>query len=145
MKATTETLESRIAAEGDFDNFLSECTEDMEEKKLSDYLAELLEKYGKSKREILEHTYVDVNYGYQIFNGTRKNPARDLLLQLAIVFPLTLKETKHLLYYGGVSGLYPRNKRDAYFMFALSRSYSLDEVNRYLVGNNLKPFREEQE
>ena len=142
MKATTEALESRITTEGDFENFLSKCTEDMEEKTLSDYLAELLEKHGKSKREILEHTYIDVNYGYQIFNGTKKNPGRDLLLQFALVFPLTLKETKHLLYYGGASGLYPRNKRDAYFMFALSKKYSLEEVNRYLTGNDLMPFRE---
>jgi hypothetical protein len=72
-----------------------------------------------------------MTYGYQIFQG-RRSPSREVLLQLAFGFPLTVVEAKHLLYYGGVETLYPRIRRDAYLMFALNKQMSLADVNQYL-------------
>lgn len=142
MRTTTEKLESHIAAELDFDRFISQHYEDLTDKSLSEYLAELLEAHEVSKKGVIERTYIDLIYGYQLFNGTRKKPARDILLQIALAFPLTIEETKHLLYYGGVNVLYPRVRRDAYIMFALHNKYSVQKVNRFLAENALDPFKE---
>jgi hypothetical protein len=55
-----------------------------------------------------------------------------VLLKIAFGFPLSLEDTKHLLYYGNASTLYPRVKRDAYIMYALHRGFSLLQTNQYL-------------
>lgn len=141
MKITTEMLENQIISEKDFNNFLLQYESDMKEITLSEYLAELLEKYQTSKKKVIEHTFVDLIYGYQIFNGTKKKPGRDYLLQIALAFPLTISETNHLLYYGACNSLYPRVKRDAYIMFALHNHYTVEEVNQYLSNHNLKSLK----
>lgn len=142
MKTTTELIESHILSEEDFENFSLQYETDMVEMSLSEYLIQLLEKYHITRKEIIERTYIDLIYGYQIFNGTKQKPSRDYLLQLALAFPLTVTETNHLLYYGASNALYPRVKRDAYIMFALHNHYSIHDVNQFLSDNNLQKFKE---
>jgi transcriptional regulator with XRE-family HTH domain len=101
------------------------------DKALHEFLQEMLFKYNLKKKEVIENANVDMTYGYQIFQG-RRSPSREVLLQIAFGFPLTVQETKWLLYYGGVETLYPRIRRDAYLMFALKKKMSLSDVNQYL-------------
>lgn len=140
MKNTTKTLEKKILSQTDFEQVISESTEELLDLQLDNYLELLLNKYHKEKKEIIAATSIDLIYGYQIFNGTRKKPSRDFLLQIAFAFPLTVQETKHLLYYGHAKSLYPRIKRDAYIMFALQNQYSIYDTNAYLSENQMEPF-----
>lgn len=138
----TRKLENKILSENeqDIEEVMTAFDDEISEMTLADYLNSLLSKYAISKKTVFERADIDPIYGYQIFNGTKKRPSRDLLLQLAFSFPLSIDETKHLLYYGHCEELYARNKRDAYIMFSLHNKYSLIEANIYLEKNELKPL-----
>ncbi|MCR4605528.1 MAG: helix-turn-helix domain-containing protein, partial [Eubacterium sp.] len=104
----------------------------LEDISLREFLENMLEKYGTKKNDIIKRSNLDQTYAYQIFQGTKKNPSREKLLRLALAFPLTVDETKKLLYYGGVETLYPRIARDAYIMYAIHNGFSVIETDEYL-------------
>lgn len=140
MTDITSKLEQKILSEKNIDEIIDTNESDIVEMSLADYLDLLLKKYNKQKKMIILDTDIDMVYGYQIFSGIKKNPSRDLLLQIAFAFPVNIDELKHILYYGHCEELYPRNKRDAYIMFGLHNKYPLDKINDYLTANNLKPL-----
>ena len=98
---------------------------------LAEHLDALLDQKKTSKAEVIYRARLDTVYGYQIFNGTRK-PSRDKLLQLAFGFPLTYKETLTLLRIAGVYSLYVRRRRDSIIIFALTKGFSLEQLNELL-------------
>ena len=113
-----------------------ECINSMQECTLAEYLGELLAAKKLSKKEVFNLADIDNVYGYQIFKGLR-NPNRNILLRIAFGMSLTLEEADHLLYYGGSSSLYARDKRDAYIMYTLHNHYTVTEANEYLYNHNL--------
>ncbi len=121
------------------DEFSERYGQIFEECSLPEYLEYLLEKYDMKKSEVINRSQFNVPFGYDIFSGA-KRASRDKLLKLSFGFPLNLKEVERLLYYGGVSALYPKVKRDAFLIFAIGRQYGLDQVNELLFENGLKPF-----
>ncbi len=62
----------------------------------------------------------------------RKNPSRNKLLALAVAMKLNIEECQKLLKFGGVNELYPRNRRDAIIIFALTKKLSIFELNELL-------------
>ena len=123
---------------GYLENWIQENKEELREITLAEYLAELLKQYGVKKSNIIKNANVDTTYAYQIFQGKKERPDRDILLQLAFGFGLSVQETGHLLYYGGANDLYPRVKRDAYIMFALHNNFDLHRVNELLEGQGME-------
>jgi hypothetical protein len=131
MKQSTEQLTNEIIMTPDMEEWQERRNDAIVEMSLSEYLQQMLFQYHATKKEIILRSDLDTTYGYQIFQG-RKNPSRDVLLKIAFGFSLSLEDTKHLLYYGNASTLYPRVKRDAYIMYALHRGFSLLQTNQYL-------------
>ncbi len=82
---------------------------------------------------------LDQNYAYQLFNGTKQNPAKDILVRLAFAFSLSVKETQLLLYLGNAQKLYIKNRRDSVLLYGLENHLSLAEVNE-LLENVEEPF-----
>ena len=99
---------------------------------LADYLSQMLEEHGVNKNEVIKLADIDTVYAYQIFQGKKQKPSRDKLIRLALAWPLTVDETKKLLYYGQAGTLYPRVRRDAYLMYAIHNGFSVLETDRYL-------------
>lgn len=99
---------------------------------LTAYLRGLLEARGRSVQDIILRCNLDRSYGYQLFNGTR-TPTRDFLLLLSVVLQLPEEEAQRLLKLAGRPALYPRNRRDAAVLYALSHRLSLDEANALLT------------
>ena len=120
------------------EKWVQENEEELKDISLAEYLNELLEQYGTKKSHIIQNANVDTTYAYQIFQGKKERPDRDILLQLAFGFGLSVQETGHLLYYGGANNLYPRVKRDAYIMFALHNKFNLHRVNELLEGQGME-------
>lgn len=135
---TSELLNSLISTE-DITSWNTSEENSLPERTLSEYLAILLERYNLNKKKIILTANLDITYGYQIFQGIRK-PSRENLLKLAFGFPLTVEETKNLLYYGNANTLYPRVKRDAYILFGLHKKYSFQEMNQLLFDQNEQTF-----
>lgn len=137
MRQSTEELTNEIANSNTMEHWSEEKTDSIDEITLAEYLERMLEKYHLQKKEVIIQAQLDTTYGYQIFQG-KKNPTRDVLLKLAFGFPLTVDETKRLLYYGNAGTLYPRVKRDAFIMYALHQKFNVKKANDYLYENNEK-------
>ncbi|MBO4782955.1 MAG: hypothetical protein J5522_11205, partial [Lachnospiraceae bacterium] len=78
------------------------------------------------------------NYGYEIFKNDKKSPSREILLQISMAFPLTIDETQQVLRKAGTAVLYPRDRRDAYILYALKNQMRLEELNDKLSENGMK-------
>lgn len=134
MKKTTEELINEIEKGSTVEAYLEENAGQMRMLSLSEYLQEMLEKYGIKKADLFRRAgLVGNNYGYELFQNDRKSPSRDILLKLCVAFPLTIEETQYALRCGNLAVLYPRNMRDAYILFALKNKMSVDVLNELLV------------
>ena len=131
MRKATEELLNELKAAKDISNFTSENAEEFEKVSLVDILSQMLEKYEKTRIDVIKAARFDYTYGYQVFDG-KKRARREKLLQLAFGFPLSLEDTNRLLRAGGVNGLYIRNKRDVICMYCLHKGMSVEECNAYL-------------
>lgn len=141
MEEETEELINQLISANDLEEFTYRNRNAFETLTLKEYLIELLQKYNKTKIDIIKESGLDITYGYQIFDG-RKKPKREKLLQLAFGFSLSLPETNRLLRIGGMNELYVRKKRDAILIYCLQRKLSLQECNTYLynMGEDTVPI-----
>jgi len=120
---------------------VSKNQEEMLNMSLSEYLRELLEKYQLDKSDVFRRAQMrDTNYGYELFRDDTKKPSRDKLIKICMGFPLTIEETQKVLRCGKVRPLYPRDKRDAYVLFALKNGQSLSCLNDVLYDNGEQLF-----
>ena len=141
MQKSTEILMNELKTTDKIESFVSENADEIKELSLSEYLRELLVKYGFDKSEVFKRAGMsDTNYGYELFRNDNKKASIDRLIRLCIGFPLSIEETQKVLRYGKVRPLYPRDERDAYILFGLNKKYTLDEINDLLYEHNLELF-----
>lgn len=132
----TEELLNELLSAPDPTTYLSE--HHTQTRNLAHYLGELLEERGLRRSEVIRAAQLDSTYGYQLFTGSRSNPSRDKVLQLAFAMHLSLRETDRLLQAAGSSKLYCKDRRDAIVIFCLDRNTSLEELNEtlYTLGEH---------
>lgn len=134
MKKDTRELVNQMISSNDIFEFTHNNEPEFVKYTLNGYLKKLLQNHNKRKMDVIKDSGLDITYAYQIFDGRRKKPDREKLLQLALGFPLTLFETNCLLRIGGVNELYVRTKRDAILMYCLHQGCNLQECNIYLYN-----------
>ena len=136
-KKNTNILQTELRSTEDVERFISENEEEFRLLNVAEYLNRLLIDYNLEKCDIAKRGGFTGNYPYQIFNG-RKKASRDKLIQIALGFPLTVEETQDLLHLAGYAGLYVRNSRDAYLMFAIEKKFTFQGTNELLNRNKEK-------
>ena len=140
-KKTTTQLLHEIFEHNTIVDFFSENCQEFTELSLSAFLNSMLAKHNIKKAEVFRRAgLVGNNYGYELFRCDRKTPSRDILLRLCLAFPMTIDETQLALKNAELATLYPRNKRDAYILFALKNTLSLDELDELLYEKGLDPL-----
>lgn len=82
--------------------------------------------------DLISRAGIDRTYGYQILNGTRKNPGKDKILRLSLAAGLSLSETQRALEISGAPLLYSRNRRDAVIMFSINKGLDVFDTNELL-------------
>lgn len=132
-RRNTDTLIRKLKEAGGFDSFCIENREEFTEKNFCAYLEELCREKHKVAERVINASDIDRTYGHQIFNGTRK-PSRDKVIQLAFGFELNVEEAQGLLRAADKSVLYPRIKRDAAIIFAISKKMSITETQIFLTS-----------
>ena len=137
IKKNTDVLQTELRSTEDVERFMSENVEEFRLLNVAEYLNQLLIDYNLEKCDIARRGGFTGNYPYQIFNG-RKKASRDKLIQMALGFPLTVEETQDLLHLAGYAGLYVRNSRDAYLMFAIEKKFTFQKTNELLFRNKEK-------
>lgn len=128
----TEELLNELLSAPDPTTYLNEHHTNT--RNLARYLEELLNERGLKRSDVVHAAQLDSTYGYQLFTGSRSNPSRDKVLQLAFAMHLSLRETDRLLQAAGSSRLYCKDRRDAIVIFCLDRGASLEELNESLYS-----------
>ena len=139
MKKTTEKILNEIQQTDNISRYIQENSNIMQTVSLVEFLNQVLKKYNKLRKDVIHESGLCITYGYQMFDG-KKNPKRDKIIQLAFGFPMTVDELQQALRSGNTSELYPRNKRDALIIYALSRKMSVEKCNELLEENREEPF-----
>ena len=140
LKKTTSQLWETLTNNNSIDKYIEENKEEMIETDLCSYLNLLLESCKYTKSEIFKRGNLQQSYGYHLFAGTKNNPSRNHLLQIAFGMELDLEKTQRLLRVCGLSELYPRNKRDSIIIYCINNGHSLEECFEMLEKNNCDPI-----
>lgn len=138
-RVRTDTLMRRIFKASALEDVLRQNEGSMGQEAFTECLCRLCAAKGLVPEQAIRRSEIDRSYGHQLFNGTRQ-PSRDKVLQLAFGLSLTVDETQRLLRAAQRSPLYPRLKRDAVVLFALSKAMSIIEVQGLLTGQGLTPL-----
>lgn len=90
-------------------------------------------------RGILSKSYV-----YDILNGTKRNPSRDVVLLLCIAVHADRKQTRRLLEKYGHRDLYAKDTRDIIIAtYINNKEYDIDRINDELFQYHLSPLSTE--
>jgi transcriptional regulator with XRE-family HTH domain len=141
MAGTIETAElmQRIQMAKSVTKMLREIDKVSELPTIGAYLNEIRKEKGLKKEKLFAAVGISTVYGYEILSE-KKIPSRDTLLQFAFAFKMNVDETQKLLKIGEKAQLYPKLKRDAHIIFALSNGLSMVELNILAVNTGILPI-----
>ena len=134
----TGELFSEIQQTEEIHSYLKDNKKSLHYPTIAEFLNKVLQDKGMTKKELIEESNLDRVYVYQILSGVKTAPSRAKLLSLAIALKLSLDETQHLLKYGKVPELYPRDSTDSVIIYAIKQQLSLHDTNELLNELGLK-------
>lgn len=138
MNKSTEELLNEIVQCEEQSRFFEENKNELCDLSLSVFLKQMVAKYNVKKAELFRKAGQEgSNYGYELFRNDKKVPSRDILIGICLAFPLSIEETQMALRCAGLATLYPRDRRDAYILFAIKNKIGIDELDEILEANKL--------
>lgn len=137
MQKDTSEIVKELGLCPDFQTFYSENQEYMISAGLTQLLAELLERKGLKKSQVIKNAEFSEVYGYQIFSGIRV-PERKKLLCLAVSMKLNIDEAQQLLKCAGYAPLYAKLPFDSVVLYGLCKELSVIEINELLYKYELE-------
>ena len=113
--------------------------EELKEYQITETLSETLNMLAKEQKarltDVMIRSGLKKAYFYSLFSGTRDNPSRDVLIQLAFGFGMSFEEVQVFLRNRGAAQLYPRILRDGVIIYCFQRGLSLMECDELLMEN----------
>lgn len=137
MEKNTAEIVKELGLCPDFQTFYSENKDYMLAQKLTELLAQLLERKGLKKSQVIQKAELSEVYGYQIFSGIRV-PERKKLLCLAIGMGLNIEEAQQLLKCAGYAQLYVKLPFDSIVLYGLCKGLSVVQINEVLFSYGLE-------
>lgn len=137
MEKDTSEIVKELGLCPDFHTFYKENKEYMVTTDLPQLLAELLQRKGLQKSQVIKTAELSEVYGYQIFSGVRV-PERKKLLCLAFSMELNLDEVQQLLKCAGYPPLYVKIPFDSVVLYGFCKQLSVVEINELLYRYNLE-------
>mgnify|MGYP001041219213 FL=1 len=133
MRKSTEDLLEELQNENcKIDEYLKGNGESFVYDKIKDFWEAAIEKSGYSKSNIINKSDFSYCYFYDVING-RKIPGRDKIIRLILTMHLSVDECQEALRISGRSALYPRIRRDAIILFAISNGLSIYQLSELLA------------
>lgn len=102
---------------------------------LADYLNALVAQRNVKLADVMRRSGLKKAYFYSLFDGSRENPSRDVLIQLGFGFEMSFDEVQEFLKHRGAAQLYPRIARDGVIIYCFQRGMSLVECDILLQEN----------
>ena len=141
MRKSTEDLLEELQNENcKIDEYLKGNGESFVYDKIKDFWETAIEKSGYSKSNIINKSDFSYCYFYDVING-RKIPGRDKIIRLILTMHLSVDECQEALRISGRSALYPRIRRDAIILFAISNGYSISQRSDLLADAGEEPLK----
>ena len=141
MRKSTEDLLEELQNENcKIDEYLKGNGESFVYDKINDFWEAAIEKSGYSKSNIINKSDFSYCYFYDVING-RKIPGRDKIIRLILTMHLSVDECQEALRISGRSALYPRIRRDAIILFAISNGYSIYQLSELLADAGEEPLK----
>ena len=141
MRKSTEDLLEELQNENcKIDEYLKGNGESFVYDKIKDFWETAIEKSGYSKSNIINKSDFSYCYFYDVING-RKIPGRDKIIRLILTMHLSVDECQEALRISGRSALYPRIRRDAIILFAISNRYSIYQLSELLADAGEEPLK----
>lgn len=141
MRKSTEDLLDELQNENcKIDEYLKGNGESFVYDKIKDFWETAIEKSGYSKSNIINKSDFSYCYFYDVING-RKIPGRDKIIRLILTMHLSVDECQEALRISGRSALYPRIRRDAIILFAISNGYSIYQLSELLADAGEEPLK----
>lgn len=141
MRKSTEDLLEELQNENcKIDEYLKGNGESFVYDKIKDFWEAAIEKSGYSKSNIINKSDFSYCYFYDVING-RKIPGRDKIIRLILTMHLSVDECQEALRISGRSALYPRIRRDAIILFAISNGYSIYQLMELLQNAGEEPLK----
>ena len=139
MRKSTEDLLEELQNENcKIDEYLKGNGESFVYDKIKDFWEAAIEKSGYSK--FINKSDFSYCYFYDVING-RKIPGRDKIIRLILTMHLSVDECQEALRISGRSALYPRIRRDAIILFAISNGYSIYQLSELLADAGEEPLK----
>ena len=134
MKKDTAEMLKELENCSDFKSFYDDNSDFLLKRSLSDYLQELLEKYGIKKADAIKRSELSEIYAYQIFSGVRV-PERKKLLSLAVGMGISFSDVQTLLMCSGYAVLYAKNEFDCIIIYGIYKGLSVMDINEILFDH----------
>lgn len=136
-KSTEDLLE--VIRNNSLDNGLDEIHNEQVDTSIREYIADFMhERNITSTGDASKKTGISRSYFNEIINGKRKNPSRDMLIQVCFGFEMSLDEAQKFLKAVGIAALYPRNLRDSIIIHALDNGLTVAQCNDNLYEHGQK-------
>ena len=137
MEKNTSEIVKELGLCPDFQTFYDENKDYMITQKLTELLAQLLERKGLKKSQVIQKAELSEVYGYQIYSGVRV-PERKKLLCLAVAMKLNIEEVQQLLKCAGYAPLYVKLPFDSVVLFGLCKGLTVVQINELLFSYGLE-------
>ena len=132
---STESLQRNLHEGRDLDAFIYHNVSIFDQNNFHGQLVLLQCNSPYDIKDIIEGTYIDASYCYQIFRGTRM-PSRNNIPQICKFLQLNLTDLNRLLKLAGHSPLYIKRLRDTVIIHAFMQDHSLDELEEALLDRD---------
>ena len=137
MHKDTSEIVKELGLCPDFQTFYSENKEYMVRADLSELLAELMDRKGLQKADVIKNAEMSEVYVYQILSGIRV-PERKKLLCVAVAMGLDIDEVQQLLKSAGYPQLYVKKPFDSIVLYGFCKRLSVIEINELLYKYELE-------
>lgn len=135
-KSTEELLDILKNKHDTLSEYLEENNNQFINDNISSILNKILLDKHLEKRTVIKKSGLNSNYAYQLFNGKKNNPSRNMIICLCIGMNLTLEETQKVLKECKFSVLYPKIERDSIIIYGICHKKSIIDLNILLQDNN---------
>lgn len=137
MQKDTAKIVEELGLCPDFQTFYNENKDYMISGNLAELLAQMLERKGLKKSQVIKNAEIAEVYGYQIFSGIRV-PERKKLLCLAVGMGLNIEETQQLLKCAGYPQMYVKLPFDSVVLYGLCKALTVVQINELLYEHELE-------
>ena len=139
IEPLSAVMEDELKKAFNVKTFLTKYKKNMFPQTLSQHLTQLLIEKETTIPDVIQRSFANKTYVYQIFDG-RKKPSRDKLISIAFGLQLSIDETQKLLKISGNRTLHVKDGRDVIIFYSIHNNKGVGRTNSLLIEYGFEPL-----